>query len=254
MLAPSQEIRLEALAKALSWYDAAKAWAEFDPKKKSLLSVKSYKEMDTANALRQRAHDHPSNLQLREDSLHSAVELFESALKDVIKTKSISTVYDKLSKMADKMKRREERVTSKYRKFLDLLIDVIQPTNTSGEILKLRAHDPQMKDAPRQRWISVDVKSVNYSKKHVEQLFQLFKKEGLFSVINLEMPTFAYLAACPYDKESNRFGKVPVETVVKEVVAMYDKVAKYLRDNPEVLRKLVKKSKKKSKSKKRRKK
>jgi hypothetical protein len=246
LLTTDTDLRVQALAKALHWYDALLDWAQNDTKKSKRLSVDSLKLVNLIFGLRQRAND-TQDLKIKEESLIDAIRHYETILKGAIKTKSVSLVYEKLKKVVAKIKKKEDRLTSKHQKTLTLLQEILKPRNHKGVEMVLKITPGAIKE----RGLSSDFRALGYSKEKAETIAYRIRLEGILPVVHEEITPLALLGGSEWDEEKQKF----IPDFGKQLIAfkyLWGNVIEYAKANPKLARKFVrvKRSKRRKKGRK----
>ena len=238
----TDEVRAEGLASALQWYDSAWAWLQQDKKKKPLLTMESLKLVNDANKHRQHAHEHYDDLGIREQSLRHAIACYELAVKKPLPTKKVADLYDLLDKRKERLDKREQRLSHIYRKVLDELFEAFKPKNGRGETMKYRVSDAPLLDGGtehRPRWVSKDLRTLNYTQEHAKWMTRTVRSEGWLGVLNEEVQWLAHLSLAKWDMDEEKL-KVVNPDLGNAIKKLMENVRRYAVANPKFALRLVK--------------
>lgn len=239
LLTATPETRVNTLIAAVHWYDTALEWIKDDEKKNvKLQSIMKLKTLNMIESIRDISIE-TLDLSSREEHLKRIITKFEDLLKGILRTKSITSVYQKLSKMRSRLEKRAARLSAKYQMIIDMLQDSLSPQNSKGESVKLKVGDNiKVNDEEKPRHASVDFRTILYSRSHAQQMLFTFRQEGLLPVALTEINWLARV--CAYKANDQDKGHlVDIQQDRKAIFDMMNNLIDYCRMNPKISKKLV---------------
>lgn len=240
LLNASEETYVEGLARALHWYDSAWEWMQHDRDRRPQIDVATLRSVDKINTLRQRADD-SDEIVTKQASLLEALQGFEKIFRSMkFPTKEVAELHGRRQSMAERLFKREERITKIYSRTLEELFSAFKPVNSRKETLHYRVSDAPAVDgtAHKPRWISKDLRTLNYTLDHAKWIFRTVRKEGWLHVINKEVQWLAWVSLAKYDLENDKMQALSPH-VGDAIEVLMENIRRYALANPNFARRLV---------------
>lgn len=235
MLTAIPEARVNQLILAVHWYDSAIDYIKDDERKNlKLQTTVKVRLLESIDNLREMSFK-TSNLGKKEELLKKLVQKFEQTLSGILRTKTIESIYAKLKKVQARLERRTKRLEAKYQIVIGFLEEGLRPINARGESVSFRVGDMEK---PRQ--VSVDLRSLMYSKQHAQEILSKFRKDGLLPVAIQELEYLAQICAHKPNEEERGKYIIDIHRVKVAIFEMLNNLIDYCRSNPKLARRLVK--------------
>jgi hypothetical protein len=174
--------RINAMAQAMQWYDAAQPYVLY--KLKGKIDVKLAKALDIAAKCRNQGIGTTSEGE-KETSFKMALTYYEKFYA-ILRPPTVNSFYETYEKRKVKLDSKHERIQDRFENILDLLTKACKPTAHDGQSLILVAGEI---DTARKN--DAMLRQLIYSKEKLQELKRDVRVRGLLPVILEEIPNFA---------------------------------------------------------------
>jgi hypothetical protein len=236
LLTPDIGQRIDALVRAMQWYDAAFDYVIVH-QQSGVATSEQEKAISVAGKCRLLGQSSGFNAE-KENSFFKAVRHYEKALGEPMKAPSIMLFADILKAQEGKLSDRQFRLERKFGSVLGLLQAALKPVSAQGKEIALKAGQI---DQPTQT--DHELSQVSFRKDFIHKLRRTLRREGLLRVVLDVLDPVASACACEalVDSEGKLTGGYQTRAVpmMKAQRTLWENLFVWCRTSPDVPKRLV---------------